>query len=150
MRTILGFLLLLLVVAMLTSCASVPDAPPYKLPYGLKLSDAVLLRVRVLNIEDTGYVPLCDTEAPCINFSLWDRYHAQVLEVVHGSWEGEYIDFARLESARYIDSVTDDCFVILTKLDPGRQEKFHVEYHAYDIVSHDQGNERNIRNLVED
>ena len=135
---------------MLSACATRPDAPSYKLPHGLKLSEVTVLRVRVLKEEYTGYEPACPNEVQCITMQVWSRYHAKVLEVVRGPWDDKYIDFARLEHASYVDSIKEDCFVILTKLSPVGQDKFHVQYHAFEMVSHDRGDELNIRNLVED
>src|SRR5690606_18443815 len=104
-------LALLCMFSIALGCASAPadsERERYAVP-----TDAVVLRVEVVDVRFTDLHPGCGEAENCIPFYFWWTYRAQVKEVVSGVWAEQEVEFMRLQHGEYIPAVTKDCYVIL-------------------------------------
>lgn len=136
-RPALHLLAALLLTTLLAACAGtsaprVSDVEPQYVPP----PEAIVLRVRVREVEPTGHFPgNCRLGVDCIPFYFWHRYRAEVKAVVQGSWTGREVRFVHLQHAEYVDRVTRDCYVVLLPADTELKETLDVPFVADRLFS---------------
>jgi hypothetical protein len=75
----------------------------------------ILLVVKAEKAEYTDAYPYeCDLNT-CIPHHFWFEYQAKVLDVIQGSYDHTEINFINLQHTYYIDEVTEEWYVLLTK-----------------------------------
>lgn len=103
-------------------------ASGYQIP-----ADAIVLRVKVLEVEYTDFYPDCGPD--CVPFSFWYKYRASVSKVISGDWTQPEVEFTYLQHAEFIDEVTDDCYVVLRPAGRNLQSKIGVPFVADKLLS---------------
>jgi hypothetical protein len=109
---------------------------------------AVVLRVRVTDVEFTDWYPACEEgEELCVPVVFWYRYSGNVREVVRGEYADSTVQFARLQHAEFIDRVTRDCHVVLEPASKDLRSKVGIEWTALKLLSPLLGHDDEIRAL---
>lgn len=62
------------------------------------------------------------------------KYKARVRDVLRGHWKDEYVEYAKTESSQYRKEITDDCYVVLRKINPSLGGELNVQYQAVDFL----------------
>lgn len=114
------------------------DTPP---------AGAVVLRVRVTDVEYTDWYPACEEDELCVPVIFWYRYSGNVREVVRGEYADSTVRFARLQHAEFADRVTRDCHVVLEPASEDLRAKVGVEWTASKLLSPVLGQDDEIRAL---
>lgn len=121
-------LLLLMGCAQPNALRQEVPADAYRIP-----ADAIVLRVKVLDVEYTDFYPDCGPD--CVPFSFFYKYRASVKKVVSGNWSQPEVGFTYLQHAEFIGEVTDDCYVVLRPAGQNLRSKIGVPFVADKLLS---------------
>ncbi|MBV34538.1 MAG: hypothetical protein CMP47_03665 [Rickettsiales bacterium] len=96
------------------------------------VADSLLLRVKVIDQEYTGYYPQCDN---CIPASFWYSNKAEVRDVIVGNFKGKFINFGNLQHAKFVDEFVSDVYIILNEFENSKLKKqLGLEYYANGFI----------------
>lgn len=111
MLRIAAFLLLAMTMA---ACAGKAGRPIDSSTLDASSADgAIVLRVKVTEVDYTDMHPGCADDDECIPTYFWYRYRARVRDVVAGAWTEREVEFVHLQHAEYLRKLTKDCYVVL-------------------------------------
>ena len=126
-------LALLCMFSVVLGCASAP-ADSRRERYAVP-TDAIVLRVEVVDVRFTDLHSGCGEVKSCIPFYFWWTYRAQVKEVVSGVWAEPEVEFMHLQHGKYIPAVTKDCYVVLRPAGEELQESVGLALVADKLLS---------------
>src|SRR5262245_53400484 len=126
-------LFLICLFTLLLGCTSSPTAVDGT--HYVPSPGAIVLRVKVVDVQFTDLFPGCDDNEDCIPMSFWYKYRASVKQVISGAWSQPSVEFTHLQHALYINDVTKDCYVVLVPAGEEIRSRVGVPFIAETLLS---------------